>query len=154
MPAGVAPAGSANGEVPSSVRLPPVTANAPTLPILLSSTYRKRPSGLRRASTAPTPPVWPTGVLPSRVSVPSGAIWKREIVPDAVFTVNRNRPSWVISTQHGAIWSSANGEPATEVRVPREESVNAETVPLSAAVLWALDTNSWLGLVGRNSLPN
>src|SRR6266568_4338842 len=62
------------GEVPSSVRLPPVTANAPTAPILLSSTYSVRPSGLRRASTAPTPPVAPTGVLPSRVSAPPRAI--------------------------------------------------------------------------------
>ena len=31
-----------------------------------------------------------------------GAIEKREIVPEAVFTVNRNWPSWVISTQHGS----------------------------------------------------
>jgi len=23
---------------------------------------------------------------------------------DPVFTVNRNRPLWVISTQHGAVW--------------------------------------------------
>src|SRR5437763_5630809 len=95
-----------------------------------------------------------TGEEGSSVRAPPGAIEKREIVPDAVFTVNRNRPSWLISTQHGAIWSSANGEPATGVRVPREESVNAETVPLSVAVLWALDTNSWPGWVGRNSLPN
>src|SRR6266702_6510874 len=154
MPAGVAPAGSAVGELDSSVRLPPLTANAPTLPIRLSSTYRKPPSGLSRASTAPTPPAWPTGVLPSRVSTPSGAIEKREIVPEAVFTVNRNWPSGVISTQHGAIWPSANGEPVTEDSVPFGESVNAETVPLSGFGSWALETNSWSGSVGRNSLPN
>ena len=98
MPAGVAPAGRANGEVLSSVRLPPLTANAPTLPIRLSSTNRKLPSGLSRASTAPIPPVWPTGALPSRGQRAAGANWNREIVPDAVFTVNRNWPSWVIST--------------------------------------------------------
>src|SRR5689334_19098327 len=45
MPAGVAPAGSEVGDVLSSVRLPPLTAKVPTAPILLSSTYRKRPSG-------------------------------------------------------------------------------------------------------------
>ena len=33
-------------------------------------------------------------------------------------------------------------------------SLNAETVPLSVAVLWALETNSWSGVAGRNSLPN
>src|ERR1700759_2860881 len=27
-------------------------------------------------------------------------------------------------------------------------------VPVPAPMLWALDTNNWLGLVGRNSLPN
>src|ERR1700748_681597 len=154
MPAGVAPEGSANGEVLSSVRLPPLTANAPTLPIRLSSTYRKPPSGLSRASTAPTPPVWPTGMLPSRVSEPSGAIEKREIAPDPVFTVNRNWPSWVISIQHGAICLSANGDAPIEVSVPSWESVYAEMVPLSGAVLWALETNSWSGLVGGTSLPN
>src|SRR5580704_14805417 len=154
MPAGVAPAGSEVGELDSSVRLPPLTANTPTLPIRLSSMYKKPPSGLSRASTAPTPPVWPTGVLPSRVSAPSGPIEKREIVPEAVFTVNRNWPSGVISTQHGAIWPSLNGEPATGESVPSVESVNAETVPLLTAVLCALETNSWPGSVGRNSLPN
>src|ERR1700722_9996876 len=76
------------------------------------------------------------------------------MVPDAVFTVNRNWPSWVISTQHGAIWLSANGEAPIEVSVPLKESENAEMVPLLVAVLWALDTNSWSGSVGRNSLPN
>ena len=37
---------------------------------------------------------------------------------------------------------------------PFAESRNAETVPEPVPVLWALDTNSWPGLVGRNSLPN
>src|SRR5258706_11807327 len=103
MPAGVAPAGSKVGEPASSVRLPPWTANVPTAPILLSSTYRNRPSGLSRGSTAPTPPVALTGVLPSSVSEPLGAMEYREMVPDPVFTVNRNRPLGVISTQHGAV---------------------------------------------------
>jgi hypothetical protein len=62
--------------------------------------------------------------------------------PDAVFTVNRNWPSWVISTQHGAIWWSGNGEPPIEDSLPFRWSLNAETVPLSVAVLWALDTKS------------
>src|SRR5579859_7406741 len=110
MPAGVAPVGSANGEVLSSVRLPPLTANAPTLPIRLSSTYRNWPSGLSRASTAPTPPVWPTGVLPSRVSDPFGAIEKREISPDPVFTVNRNWPSWVISIASHHVLAAGGSE--------------------------------------------
>ena len=35
---GVAPVGSEVGELDSSVRLPPLTANAPTAPALLSST--------------------------------------------------------------------------------------------------------------------
>ena len=35
MPAGLAPTGSEVGEVASSVRLPPLTANVPTAPILL-----------------------------------------------------------------------------------------------------------------------
>src|SRR5208282_3766124 len=154
MPAGAAPAGSAVGELASSVRLPPLTANAPTAPILLSSTHRVPPSGPSRASTAPTPPVLPTGVLPSSVSAPPGAIEYREISPDPVFTVNRNWPSWVISTQQGAVCWSANGEPPIEVSVPLKESANAETVPVPAPTLCALDTNSWSGLVGRNSLPN
>src|SRR5450755_2927580 len=76
------------------------------------------------------------------------------MVPDPVLTVNRNRPSWVISTQHGAVWRSANGEDPIDDSVPLLESLNAETVPEPAAVLWAFDTNSWSGLVGRNSLPN
>lgn len=57
MPAGVAPVGSDVGEPGSSARFPPLTAKEPTAPILLSSTNSVRPSGLRRASTAPTPPV-------------------------------------------------------------------------------------------------
>ena len=73
MPAGVAPAGSGAGELASSVRLPPWTANAATAPVPLSSTYRNCPSGLSRASTAPTL-VPRTGVLPSRCSAPPRVI--------------------------------------------------------------------------------
>src|SRR5690242_9190141 len=76
------------------------------------------------------------------------------MLPDPVFTVNRNSPLRVISTQHGAVWLSANGEPLIEFSVPSEATLYAETVPLSAATLCALETNSWLGSVGRNSLPN
>ena len=74
MPPGVAPAGSDVGELGSSVRLPPFTAKVPIAPILLSSTNNQRPSGLRPASTAPTPPVALTVVLPSSVSSPLCAI--------------------------------------------------------------------------------
>ena len=154
MPAGVAPPGSAVGEPATSVRFPLFTAKTPTAPIRLSSTNRNLPSGLRRASTAPTPPVLPTGVLPSSVTVPSWAIEYREISPDPVFTVNRNSPSCVISIQHGAVWSSANGVAPIEDSDPLWATLKAEIVPVPAPTLWALDTNSWPGLVGRNSLPN
>src|SRR5271170_1627276 len=73
MPAGVAPAGRGVGEPGSSVRLPPpLTAKAPTDEILLSLTYRNRPSGLTPGSTAPTPPLAETWVLPSSVRAPPG----------------------------------------------------------------------------------
>src|SRR6266566_2629171 len=76
------------------------------------------------------------------------------MVPDPVFTVNRNWPSWLISTQHGAVCRSANGEDPIDDSVPSAASLNDDTVPEPAPVLLALDTNSWPGLVGRNSLPN
>ena len=50
-----------------------------------------------------------------------------EMVPDPVFTVNRNRPSWMISTQHGAVCWSANGEIPIGDNMPAAESWNAET---------------------------
>src|SRR5437763_10324703 len=74
------------------------------------------------------------------------------MLPEAVLTVKRNRPLWLISTQHGAVWLSANGEAPIEDSVPSAPTRNAETVPAPAPP-WALETNSWLGLVGRNSLP-
>ena len=93
-------------------------------------------------------------VLPSSVNSPPAEIEKREIVPDPVLTVNRNRPSWRISTQQGAVCRSPNGEDPIGDSIPLLESVNAETVALPAARLWAFDTNSWFGAVGLNSLPN
>src|ERR1700733_13923236 len=74
------------------------------------------------------------------------------MLPDPVFTVNRNLPSWVISTQHGAVWLSANGEAPIGDSAPSQATLKAETVPRPVP-LWALETNSWNGLVGRNSLP-
>src|ERR1700722_3768985 len=71
----------------------------------------------------------------------------------AVFTANRTRPSCEISTQHGAVCRSANGEAPIEVSVPADPSWNAETVPAPAPP-WAFETYSWLGSVGRNSEPN
>src|ERR1700733_226945 len=154
MPAGEAPAGRGVGEPGSSVRLPPrLTAKAPTDEILLSLTYRNRPSGLSPGSTAPTPPLAETWVLPSSVRAPPRGVEDREMVPDPVLTANRWRPSGLIVTQHGAVCWSATGELPIEVSTPAPESVNAETVP-SPVPLCALDTNSWLGLVGRNWLPN
>src|SRR5690348_17098364 len=75
------------------------------------------------------------------------------MLPDAVLTVNRNRPSWLISTQHGAVWKSANGEEPIESSVPSPPTANADTVPAPVPPC-AFETNSWLGFVGRNSLPN
>src|SRR5436190_518224 len=71
----------------------------------------------------------------------------------AVLTVKRNWPSWLISTQQGAVWKSGNGDDPIGVSVPSRPSLNAETVPLFAPP-WAFDTNSCAGSVGRNSLPN
>jgi hypothetical protein len=77
------------GELGSSVRLPPVTAKAPRASTRLSFRNRYRPPGLSPGSTAPTPAVAETVVLPSRVSSPPGAMAYREMVPDPVFTANR-----------------------------------------------------------------
>ena len=107
--------------------------------------------GLSLASTAPRP-VPRTGVLPSSLSLPPAPIENREMLPAPVLTVNRNWPLWVISTQHGAVCRSANGEAPIGDRLPSARSRKAEMVPVP--VLCALDTNSWRGLVGRNSLPN
>src|SRR5213078_3892997 len=71
----------------------------------------------------------------------------------AVLTVKRNCPSWLISTQQGAVWKSGNGDDPIDVSVPLLPSLKAETVPLLVPP-WAFDTNSWVGSVGRNSLPN
>ena len=70
-----------------------------------------------------------------------------------MLTANRYWPSWLISTQHGAVWWFANGEAPIELSVPPGASVNAETVPLPGPPC-AFETNSCVGLVGRNSLPN
>jgi hypothetical protein len=66
-----APAGSGVGELGSSVRLPPFTANEATTLALLPFTSSVLPSGDRRASTAPAP-AEPNGVLPSSTSEPGG----------------------------------------------------------------------------------
>src|SRR5436305_12918961 len=71
----------------------------------------------------------------------------------AVFTVKRNCPSWLISTQQGAVWKSGKGDAPIDVSVPSLPSLKAETVPLPAPP-WALETKSWVASVGRNSLPN
>src|SRR6266480_4447574 len=75
------------------------------------------------------------------------------MLPLAVLTVNKKRPSRLISTQHGAVCRSGKGEDPIDVSVPSPATLNAETPPAPAPP-WALETNSWLGSVGRNSLPN
>src|SRR3977135_2944231 len=75
------------------------------------------------------------------------------MLPEPVLTVNRNRPSRLISTQPGAVCWSANGEATVDVSVPSWPTPNADTLPLLAPPC-AFETNSWPGLVGRNSLPN
>src|ERR1700722_7744057 len=72
-PAAKAPTGSGVGELGSSVRLPPFTANDAMTLALLPSTSSVLPSGDRRASTAPAP-AEPKGVLPIKTSEPSGLI--------------------------------------------------------------------------------
>ena len=42
--------------------------------------------------------------------------------PDPVLTVNRYLPSWLISTQHGAVCPSAYGEAPIGDRPPRRPS--------------------------------
>src|SRR5438034_11398910 len=72
----------------------------------------------------------------------------------AVLTVKRTCPSWLISTQQGAVWKSGNGDESIDVNVPSVASLKAEIVPVPAPTLWALETKSCVGSVGRNSLPN
>src|SRR3954453_9036834 len=71
---------------------------------------------------------------------------------EPVFTVNRYRPSWVISTQQEAVRPLRYGVGLTAVRVPSAASWNADTLPLPAPAC-ALLTNSWSESVGRNSEP-
>src|SRR3569832_2736014 len=148
MPNGVAPPGSSAGEADSSVRSPPCTAKMLTAAIPASTTYRYLPFGARRASNGRRPAGLLNGVLPSRVSLPSPWIRKREIEGTAVFTVNRYWPSCVISTQLGAVWLSANGEPPIDFRAPFFATRKAETVPLFGPSC-AFETNSCEELVGR-----
>ena len=69
----------------------------------LSLTKSVWPSALSRASTLPTPESLLTAVEPSSVSAPSDASAYRVMLSEAVSTVKRNSPSWVIPTQHGAV---------------------------------------------------
>src|SRR5260370_912709 len=50
--------------------------------------------------------------------------------PDPVLVGNRNRPSRLISPQHGAVCWSAKGEDPIGDRLPLAESRNAEIVPV------------------------
>lgn len=120
---------------------------------------RRRPgwlgSGVRtagRSGPADTrPPVAPTGVLPSSVRAPPGAITQREMVPDPVLTVNRNRPCWVIPTQHGAVCRRRTGRsPATICRRPSPGTPRLCRCQRCARWTQTADPGSW----GRNSLPN
>src|ERR1700693_3035081 len=134
MPNGAEPAGSAVGDEGSAVRLPPATANALTARAPVRQTQSVLPLGPSRASSAPAPAI-PSGVLPSRLSEPSAAIAKREMLPLAVLTGKRTLPSWLISPQHGAVCRSANGEEPIEVNVPSAASLKAEIVPVPGPTL-------------------
>src|SRR5712691_2519746 len=109
-PNGVAPAGSGTGDASNSVRLPSSTANALTIADPASTTYSVLPLGSSRASKGRRPVGSLNTVLPSSLNAPLPRILYLEIDGTAVLTVNRNRPSGVISTQHGAVCLSANGE--------------------------------------------
>src|SRR5579862_116056 len=71
----------------------------------------------------------------------------------AVLTAKRTRPSWLISTQHGAVWWSGYGDGPIGASEPSLPSLNAETVPLPVPPC-AFDTYSRLASAGLNSLPN
>ena len=64
----------------------------------------------------------PGGVADNRAAdqgqSPIGCDLVAEISPDPVFTANRYRPSGVMVTQHGAVWSSATGLAPMEVSDP------------------------------------
>ena len=79
------------------------------------------------------------GVLPMRESVPFARIRYLEIVVLPVFTVNRYRPSWEISTQHGAVWPSGNGEPVIDFSFAFGLTEKADTDPLFVPP-WAFET--------------
>ena len=140
MPAGVAPAGSGVEELASSVRLPPLTANAPTAPILLSSTNRVWPSGAEagvdRADAA-------GGA--DRCAAEQG---QRPAGGDRVAGDGAGAGVHGGSARHGDLHPARSGlqigegEDPTGDSVPSAESRNAETVPELAPALWALDTNS------------
>ena len=70
-----------------------------------------------------------------------------------VFTVNRYRPSWEISTQQGAVSPSAKGEPVIDFTFAFGFTENADTDPLSVPPC-AFDTYRWCGSAGENALPN
>src|SRR6185437_12448651 len=92
-----------------------------------STTQRVAPSGASRASSAPAPAPFANGVADGcSVSVPPAAIENVEMVALAVFTAKSQWPSWLISTQHGAVWRLANGEPVTEASAPFAAAEYAE----------------------------
>lgn len=148
MPKGAAPAGTGIGDDDSSVRLPPSTAKALTACAPVSTTQSVWPLGASRASCAPAKPI---GVLPSRPREPSAAIAKREMLRLAVLTVKSTCPSWLISTQQGAVWRSGNGDEPIDVNVPSVASLKAEIVPVPGPTLWALETKK-VGRIGRAEL--
>src|SRR6266702_1512484 len=75
------------------------------------------------------------------------------MVPDPVFTVNRNWPSWLISTQHGAVCRSANGEDPIDDSVPSAASLNADTVPEPAPELATYTRSPWIVTLTGSTPP-
>ena len=74
------------------------------------------------------------------------AIMQREMVPDPVLTVNRNRPCWVISTQHGAVCRRRTGRsPATICRRPSPGTPRLCRYRRCARWTQTADPGSWGG---------
>ena len=100
IPAGVAPAGSATGELGSSVRVPPLLmAKAPTVSTRLSFTYSVRPSGLTLGSVRANPGrAADNGAADERQGPVRCDLVARDLT-DPVFTANRSVPLGVMATQ-------------------------------------------------------
>ena len=151
MPNGAAPAGSAVGDVASSVRLPPSTANAADR----CSTRLRRPRASCRRARAGRRRRRLRGERRAAEQCQRPVRGDRVAGDAAAGGVDGEQVLAVVADLDpaGRGLESANGEAPIEVSAPLAATAKAETVPLPAPP-WAFETNSWVGLVGRNSLPN